>query len=289
LAIIALVVVGWLLIAFIERQPNQQPTAHSSAREPKSSFKAAEAVRDREPATSVPQLPIGVSGLEAARSALPEKTPRELLLEAQTSGSSELALMAAKKMKECRWRLGSGLKAREAMIASGRHQPPAQIESMQRSVDVPERACQELDDSMTSQYEPMLRQAMAGGVEGAAALWWLTPSAKALKNINGATSEIDLLRRDALACHKETLLVYQMVSIVHGGSFSGVEAAAVRVVADRLEAAGQLKGNGNLRQLARFLPSNIDLVKLTSEERVSSVASNIMAACDRRGLGGASR
>ncbi len=211
---------------------------------------------------------------------LPRKSPRLLLIEAQASGSAEAAYRAASALFLCKATAGSAQRAREAMLGAGKALPPGQAEAFFSHFDRQERECQELDDAMKTQYEPLLRQAMAGGVAGAAAKWWVTPEGRAVGDASTQPQAVSLLRRDALACDKNTLVAYQVMAVKHRDSFPAHEAHAVSAAAETLEKAGQLRGNAGLRKVMEFLPATYRLPEFLAGEDFKSTKAQILAACE---------
>jgi hypothetical protein len=210
--------------------------------------------------------------------ASPKLTPRQLLAVAQQSSSPVAALNAAKSMARCRALAGSSQRVREALVVSGKHQMPSQNENLAKYIDRPERECEELDAYMKAQYEPMLRQAMSGGVQGAAAMWWVTPEGKAVSNINSQREALEMLRQDAFACDKSSLLTLQAVAFRHPKAFSESDVAAVGVAAERLEASGRLKGQSALKEAMSLLPT-FNLRTFFSKDAINAKADQIVEAC----------
>ncbi|KPF49332.1 hypothetical protein IP87_05680 [beta proteobacterium AAP121] len=211
----------------------------------------------------------------------PRKSPRQLLIEAEASGSAEAAYLAAKGLFSCKAMEGVGQRARETLLHSGKALPGGgRADALFSGLDRVERECQELDDAMKAQYEPLLRQAMAGGVPGAAAKWWVTPEGRAVVDASTQPQALSLLRRDALACDKNTLVAYQVMAVKHRDSFPAHEAHAVSAAAEALEKAGQLRGNAGLRKVMEFLPATYRLPEFLAGDDFKSTKTQILAACE---------
>jgi hypothetical protein len=209
----------------------------------------------------------------------PKATPRETVERARQSGLADDAFLAAKSIRFCQRTIGAGQMARDALVKSGVNLPRSRVDDLMAAIDKPERACQELDAGMLAEYEPMLRQAMAGGLKGAAALWWLTPEANAMSTANSAANARNLLRRDALECDRWSLGAYQMASIRFENDFDPVEAAAVQAAAEQLEKQGKLKGNKSLG-IARavFAPGQTIRAAL-NKDAVEAKTADILRHC----------
>lgn len=262
----------------LSRPPAEPPVPPVAAARRATAREAAPGPQARPARDGLPAAPAAL----AASSALPaRKPPRLLLMEAQASGSAEAAWLAAKALSSCKAMEGVGQRAREAMLRSGKALPGGGPSEMLFSgLDLAERECQELDDAMKAQYEPLLRQAMAGGVAGAAAKWWVTPEGRAVSDASTQPQAVSLLRRDALACDKNSWGAYQVMAWRHRDSFPAHEADAVSAAAETLEKAGQHKGNAALRQIMAFIPASYRRPEFMAGEDFKATKAQILAACE---------
>ena len=209
----------------------------------------------------------------------PILSPRELLSKAQQTGSAEDSLKAAKGIFVCRGLFNPGVKAREALGRSGESLSPTDASALMSPTDALERGCQELDNQMLAQYEPMILQAMRGGMKGAAALWWMSPESRSLKSVADAPMARDLLRRDALACDTRSLMAYQGTALRFAGEFDVVEVAAVRAASEELERQGKLRANKGFRQFTSLFLQSGSGRSAVDKDAVNSKATQILSSC----------
>lgn len=202
-------------------------------------------------------------------------------MKAQQSGSAEDALLAANSIRSCQSMAGAGQKIREALVRSGKSLHPDSANALATSIDLQERACQELDASMLAEYEPMLRRALEGGLKGAAALWWLTPEARALSSAASAAKARELLRRDVLACDKRSFMTYQVISMRFSDDFDAVEAAAVRAAAEELEKQGKFKGQRRFDEFIKAFPIPSHALRAAlNKDAVKAKTAEILSFCN---------
>jgi len=239
------------------------------------------------PGTANPVGQVAIpKALEPARTKIqrlqtvPLAPPRELIVKAQQSGSAQDAYDAVQGIRACSVRSGTGKRVRELLHESGVKLPPERLGALMDGIDKPERACQELDAAMLAEYGPFIRRAMNGGIEGAAAQFWVGPEGKLLKTPAGEDKAIDLLRRDALNCDKQSLLTYQVVSWKFSSEFNPTEVAAVEAASKNLEQQGKLRGNKAISMAKSFAtPTNTVKAALQSDA-VKATSADILRACD---------
>ena len=279
-------VAGFLYLSGSGREPVSEetvamPSSVKSAEPVGSATMTEPAARSSWPVAPRARATVSPSSQQSTEPRPPSRaTPRELLVRAQQSGTAEDALLAAKSISTCRRMIGAGHGVRDALVESGVNMPAKKVDALLAGVDKPERACQELDGSMLAQYEPMLRQAMKGGIKGAAALWWLSPEANALPNPVAVDNAKELLRRDALACDKRSLAAYQAASFKYSDSFDATEAAAVEAAATALEKQGKLKGNSSLGPIKALMHPYQTLKVALNQDAVRAKTEEILRSCE---------
>lgn len=182
-----------------------------------------------------------------------QPSPRRAVEIAQQSGLPKDAIVAAKEIRKCSLIAGSTQKLLE-MIAEKGTKTRRPLSEIVGPLEGRERMCQELDTSMIGQYEPMLKRAMEGGERGAAALWWRTPEAKALDNVDGQTEALDLLKRDATHCDRGSLAAYKLTALRFPKAFDSAEVAAVHAAFAQLVKDRKAKNDSFDELTKRFLP-----------------------------------
>ncbi|MDR7271921.1 hypothetical protein J2X20_004595 [Pelomonas saccharophila] len=209
----------------------------------------------------------------------PPLSPRRAIEVAQQSGLAHDAIVAARAIRTCQYMSGAGRKALDVVAERGVRKTPRPISELMAQLESTERACQELDASMIGQYEPMLRKAMEGGERGAAALWWLTPEAKALTSVSGESAALDLLRRDAMQCDLLSFPAYKVTAIRFPKSFDRNEVAAINAASVQLLKDRKLKTD-RIEDLSRMFLAPSQALELGVDESVKNAKTvEILNSC----------
>ena len=206
--------------------------------------------------------------------------PRQAVEVAQQSGAPEDAFLAAWAIYRCRYMAGAARLALEKIHERGVRAAPKPMAEFMSPLESAERMCQELDDSMKAQYEPMLRKAMEGGVRGAAAHWWVTPEAEALGSAAGETVALDLLKRDATQCELFSFGAYKVAAIQFPDKFDANEVAAVYAATAQLYRDKKLKNNSLEKLMERFMPWQAIRIRIGADENVvKAMTAKILSFC----------
>jgi len=209
----------------------------------------------------------------------PRLSPRRAVEVAQQSGLPKDAIVAAVEIRSCKLMAGSAQKLLELNAERGR-KTRRPISEIVAPLEAKERMCQELDAYMIGQYEPMLRRAMEGGERGAAALWWITPEAKALNSVDGETSALDALKRDATQCDRDSLATYKLTAFRFPKAFDSAEVAAIYAASAQLVKDRKVKSDGFGDVLKKFIPS-YDIETGVDKNAQAAKTAEILNWCER--------
>ncbi len=230
---------------------------------------------DRLPATAQRAASSTAFSKARPRSPLP---PRQAVEMAQQSGAPEDAFSAAQAIRRCRYMAGASRAALEKMHERGLRAEPKILAATMSPLESAERMCQELDDSMKAQYEPLLRKAMEGGVRGAAASWWRTLEAEKLGSAASETAVLDLLKRDATQCELFSFDAYKVAAFQFPGKFDANEVAAVHAATAQLYKDKKLKNNSLDKVMQKFaLPWTFSTS--VDENVVKDMTAKILTSC----------
>lgn len=219
------------------------------------------------------------ASLSALAKAMPRPPfpPRQMVEVALQSGTPKDAYFAAWAIRRCKDR-ASAAKALEKIHERGIRAAPSPLSETISPYEAAERACQELDDSMKAQYEPMLRKAMEGGERGAAAMWWGTAERMALGNAAGETEALDLLRRDTTQCDLLSFGTYKVAAAQFPNKFDANEVAAVYAATDQLFKDNKLKNN-TFEKAMRLFPLPQTRSTAVDESVVKDMTAKILNTC----------
>jgi hypothetical protein len=206
--------------------------------------------------------------------------PRLAVEAAQQSGSPQDALVAAQAIYRCRSLAGASQRALEKIHERGIRAAPKPMAGLVSPFEAAERMCQELDDSMKAQYEPMLRKAMGAGLRGAAASWLVTPEARAIKDAHGKKPALELLRRDATQCELRSLGTYKVAAYQYYEEFDANEVAAVYAASAQLYKDKKLNNNSVDKLMDTFMPWHALRIRIgVDEDVVKAMTAQILNSC----------
>lgn len=217
------------------------------------------------------------------RNALPPLSlpPRRAVEVARQSESPQDALVAAQAIRRCKYLAGAAKMALDKIHERGIRAAPQVLAATMSPIESAERMCQELDGSMIAEYEPMLRRAMQGGLSGAAAMWWVTPEAKALGSAASETEALDLLKRDATQCELLSFGTYKVAAFQFPNKFEANEVAAVYAAAAQLYKDKKLRSNGLDKLMETFTPWYAIRLRIGVDENVvKDLTGKILSSCE---------